>query len=263
MSWKHTSSRVRELLGGETEDAVVLVGELDGVEPGLLAFVADEGGGALVVGVEEDENGDDSVVIGCAVDERAQQRVLDIASQCEPPLAVVVYVENTARQPFLRVEIPGVPEGEEALRLSLEAMSGRLESMAKMLQSALAEIQQLREAVDAGRASDQAVQCKLDKLLRTAGEGVSRTRNLARHLGADDKLVAWERRQLRNMLTTAIDLAARRSRASESDDMVRQMRKTWSRVSEWVNEELVDPLQKDAQDMLRNLDEEPGDDEEQ
>lgn len=256
-SWKYLSTRARELLGGETEEAVVLFGELDAVEPELLAFVAEDGGGSLLVGVEGDEGGDGSVVVGCEVDEGAQQRVLDAAAGCKPSLAVMVYVENTARQPFLRVEIPAYPEGEEALQLALEELSGRLDSMTEMLDGARVEIGQLRESVDAGRAAEKVTQGKLDKIQKTAAEGVSRIRSLARHLGADDKLVAWERRQLRNMLTTAIDLASRRSRPSESDDMVRQVRKTWSRVSEWVNEELVDPLQKDAQEMLRNLDEDP------
>lgn len=261
-SWKHLSGRARDLLAGEAEEAVVLVGGLDEVEPGLLSFVAGEGGGAMLVGVAEDESGA-GVVVGCATDELARQRVLDLAAECEPPLAVEVYAENTARQPFLRVEIPAGPEGDEALRLALEAVSGRLDSMTARLDATLDEIGQLREIVDAGRASDQAMHGKLDKLQKTAAEGVSRIRSLARHLGADDKLVAWERRQLRNMLTTAIDLASRRSRPSESDDMVRQVRKTWSRLSDWVNDELVDPLQKDAHEMLRNLDEEPSDDEEQ
>jgi hypothetical protein len=254
------SNRARDLLGGEAEGAVVLVAELDGVEPDLLAFVADEGGGALFVGVEGDEDGDGVVVTGCGVDDSARERVLVAAAGCEPPLSVSVYVENTARQPFLRVEIPAAPQGEEALRLTLEAISGRLDTVTGMLDATIAEIGALRTSVDASRTSEGVTQGKLDKLQKTAGEGVSRIRSLARHLGADDKLVAWERRQLRNMLTTAIDLASRRGRPAESDDMVRQVRKTWSRLSDWVNDELVDPLQKDAKEVLRNLDEEPGND---
>ncbi len=259
-SWKYMSNRARALLGGETEDAVVLAGGLDGVEPGLLAFVAEEGGGALFVGVEGEEDGDGSRVVGCEVDESARQAVLSAAGRCDPPVELAVYVENTARLPFLRVEIQAGPEGEEALRLALEAMSGRLDAINEAITATRVEIDQLRGAADASRAADQVTQGKLDKLQKTSTEGVSRIRSLARHLGADDKLVAWERRQLRNMLTTAIDLASRRGRPAESDDMVRQVRKTWSRLSDWVNDELVDPLQKDAQEMLRNLDDEPQDD---
>ncbi len=259
-SWKYMSSRVRDLLDGQTEDAVVLVGDLDLVEPGLLAFVGDEGGGALLIGVEGEEEGDGTHVVGCAVDERARQRVLDAAGGCEPPLDVQVFVENTAREPFLRVEIPAGPAGEEKLALALDALTSRLDDMAAVLEATRAEVGELRELVDAGRADAQVVQGKLDRLHKTTTDGVSRVRALARHLGADDKLVAWERRQLRTLLTTAIDIAAKKSRPSESDDVVRQVRKTWSRLSEWVNDELVDPLQKDAQDMLRNLGEETDED---
>jgi len=259
-SWKHLSSRARELLDGENEDAAVLVGELEEVEPELLGFVADAGGGALLVGVEGAEDGDGSNVVGCDVDEAAQERVRKVAERCEPPLAVSVYAENTSRVPFLRVEIPAGPVGEEALKLALDGISTRMDSMSESLEAARAEIGRLREQVDAGRASDEAVQSRLDKLQKTTGEGISRIRALARHLGADDKLVAWERRQLRTLLTTAIDLAAKRSRPpGESDDVVRQMRKRWSKLSEWVNEELVDPLQRDAQEMLRTLGEDPED----
>lgn len=259
-SWKYMSGRVRDLLGGETEEAVVLVGSLEGVESGLLAFVAEEGGGALIVGVEGEEDSDDWIVVGCDVDEETRQRVLELSEGCQPPLGVDVYVENTAREPFLRIEIPGAPEGEEALRGVLADMSDRLAGLSELLESTRDEIGQLRKRVDEGRATDQVLSSKLDKLQKTTADGVSRLRGLARHLGADDKLVAWERRQLRNMLTTAIDLAARRNRSSDPDDVVRQMRKGWSRLSDWVNDELG-PLQKDAQEMLRNLGEDSEDDE--
>jgi hypothetical protein len=262
-SWKHLSSRVRDLLDGESEDAVVLIGELDLVEPGLLAFVADEGGGALLIGVEGDDEGDDMFVVGCPVDEAVRQGVLDAAARCEPPLAVEVFVENTARVPFLRVEIPAGPEGEDKLLSSLDGLSGRLDAMALMLEATLTEVAEVRQQVDEGRADAQAMHGKLDKLHKATSDGVSRIRGLARHLGADDKLVAWERRQLRTLLTTAIDLAGRRSRPSESDDVVRQVRKTWSRLSDWVSDELVDPLQKDAQEMLRGMGEESGEEDEE
>ncbi len=259
-SWKYTSGRARDLLNGETEAAVVLVGALDHVEAGLLAFVAEEGGGALFVGVEGEEVGDGWIAVGCEVDEEAQQHVLDLAQECEPPMAVEVFVENTSREPFLRVEVPAAPEGEEALLLTLEEMSERLDDLGEWIQGTREEIAALRGQVDSLRASDTVVQGKLDRLQKTAADGVSRVRGLARHLGADDKLVAWERRQLRNMLTTAIDLAARRGRPSESDDVGRQIRKTWSRLSDWVNDELG-PLQKEAEEMLRGLGEEGDEDE--
>jgi hypothetical protein len=80
---------------------------------------------------------------------------------------------------------------------------------------------------------------RLDRVERTTKDAVARVRALARHLGADDKLVAWERRQLRNLMVAAVEMAGKKARPADADEVLGQVRKTWSRFTEWVSDEVT------------------------
>jgi len=75
----------------------------------LVAFANSPQGGAVLVGVDEYTTGDGvqrGCVVGCPVDDGARMNVINKATDCIPNLDIEVYVENVARQPFLRIEIP-------------------------------------------------------------------------------------------------------------------------------------------------------------
>lgn len=262
-SWKHLSGRMRAILDGEAEDAVALVETPDEVDAELLAEIANDGGGALVLGVEDDgENG--CRVVGCATDEATRQRLQLAAAECVPPLSIEVFEENTDRSPLLRVEVPGAADPTRGSRIrsqsaALYQISGQLNTLMGAVRALRKEVAQLQVQSGATSEVSRQTQAQLEELDKTAHDTRGRVRALARHLGADDKLVAWERRQLRSLLSTAIDLAGKRSKPkpAETDEVVQQVRKTWSKVTDWFNEGGLDQLQRDAREVL-----DPRDDEE-
>lgn len=257
-NYKHLSGRARGAMGGEIEDAVTLLSELDEVDAPLIAALANDGGGVVLVGVAVGEDGG-CEILGCAVDDEALASVAGAAAECIPPVPVEMVAENTAREPFLRIEVPGgltpgelsrvlVPaEVADELILGLEALTAEVEALRQ-------EVAELRAPLRETRSAARDTLTRLEELQRTARDGISRTRALARHLGADDKLVAWERRQLRALLAAAVGVAGKRARANDSDEVLTQVRKTWSRFTDWVSDEVVDPLQKDAGDLFRGGD---------
>lgn len=75
----------------------------------LVAFANSPQGGAVLVGVDEYTSGagvQRGRIVGCAVDDAARMSVINKATDCIPNLDIEVYVENLARLPFLRIEIP-------------------------------------------------------------------------------------------------------------------------------------------------------------
>jgi len=268
-SWKHLSGRMRAILDGEAEDAVAFVQLVDDVDADLLAEIANEGGGALVLGVEDD-GGAGSRIVGCPTDDATHHRLLATAAECVPPLTIELFEENTARTPLLRAEVPGAGDVSRATRIrsqstALTEISGQLNTLMGAVRALRKEVTGLQQQSSATGDAAQETQARLDELAKTAEDTRGRVRALARHLGADDKLVAWERRQLRSLLSTAIDLAGKRSKPkpAESDEVVQQVRKTWSKVTDWFNEGGLDQLQRDAREVLDPQDGEEPDDEQE
>ena len=253
-TWKRLSQRARAALADELDEVVLGIDSLDELEAAALASMANRGGGIVLAGVAEVGDQGDAAggydILGCEVDATARDHILDLARSCAPPIPVEILVENTAHTPFLRVEVPSAGESGAASRVlvpahvAAELLDG-LEELTAELTALRGEVEGLRARVAELHAASRQTQSRLDEVQRTARDSVGRVRALARHLGADDKLVAWERRQLRNLLSAAVDMAGKRARGGEQDDVVRQMRKTWSRFTEWVSDEVVDPLQRD------------------
>jgi hypothetical protein len=260
----------------------------DGVSGELLAAMANAGGGAILVGIGAgpDDGGAVDQVIGCATDRAARQHITSAAADCRPEVPIAVFVENTVRTPILRVEVdteglhaaPGgvypVWTGEAIAPLSpaeltLRTQEGGLAMILRQQQRSIAalrvEVTALRGQVETTRnvvsvtatriaaveEHTTAASGKLVSIEETAKEAVSRVRALARHLGAEDRLRAWERRQLRTVMATVLDVAQRRgSKAVDQQDVMNQVKKTWSKVYDWVNDEVVDQLQKEAQELI-------------
>jgi len=248
--------------------------------------VANAWGGTVLVGVlpEPDEDGDR--VIGCDVDQDARGWVLRAAASCLPPVPVTILVENTERYPMLRLEVGSgglhatagghygiwtdgaietLDPTEIRLRCQEDGIAALLRLQSRAIVDLQAEIAALHDAVGATREAAEAQQTsaarmatdlavargRLDALEQTTDASLNRVRALARHLGADDTLVQWEKRQLRTLMATALDMAQRRGRKKgDTDELVKQVKNTWSKVYDWVNDEVVDQLQKEAQDLV-------------
>lgn len=79
----------------------------------LVAFANSERGGTILVGIGEieDENTmQKGKIIGCSVGDRERLYVLSKAESCVPPVEVNIIIENYARKPFYRIEIPAGKE---------------------------------------------------------------------------------------------------------------------------------------------------------
>lgn len=75
----------------------------------LVAFANTPLGGTILVGVDEytDVEGvQRGEVVGCEVDDNARLIIVNKATDCFPTVELGIFVENIARKPILRVEIP-------------------------------------------------------------------------------------------------------------------------------------------------------------
>ena len=75
----------------------------------FVAFANSASGGSLLIGVDEEADAQGrqrGKIVGCRVDDEARLMIQNKASDCSPPIEVVVCVENTNDLPFLRVDIP-------------------------------------------------------------------------------------------------------------------------------------------------------------
>ncbi|WP_305856092.1 AlbA family DNA-binding domain-containing protein [Balneatrix alpica] len=108
--FKGISRRARQLLSQPEGATVDFKRDLTGIKGYLLvAFANSADGGALLIGVEEYTTAHGvqrGRVVGCPVDDDARLLVLNKASDCMPGVDVEIFVENLAKAPFLRVEIP-------------------------------------------------------------------------------------------------------------------------------------------------------------
>jgi len=75
----------------------------------LVAFANTPLGGTILVGVDEytDVEGvQRGEVVGCDVDDNARLVIVNKATDCFPTVELGIFVENIARKPILRIEIP-------------------------------------------------------------------------------------------------------------------------------------------------------------
>lgn len=272
--------------GMPDKGVLVVVEEAEQVSAALLSALANAWGGTVLVGVLEEPDADGDRVVGCDIDADARGRVLLAAAGCVPPVPMTIYVENTERYPILRLEVEstglhataggsyliwadGGAEPLDPTEIRLRCQEDGVAALLRLQSRAIVDLQgeivalrevvaESREAATAGQASLVAMagdlataRARLDALEQTTDASLNRVRALARHLGADDTLVQWEKRQLRTLMATALDLAQRRGRKKgDAEDVMRQVKTTWSKVYDWVNDEVVEQLQREAQDLV-------------
>ncbi|NBJ16083.1 MAG: ATP-binding protein [Dehalobacter sp. 4CP] len=79
----------------------------------LVAFANSENGGTILVGVGEVEDKNSMQkgrMIGCPVGDKERLFILSKAESCVPPVEVAIIIENYARKPIYRIEIPSGKE---------------------------------------------------------------------------------------------------------------------------------------------------------
>ncbi|MCM1565081.1 MAG: ATP-binding protein [Dehalobacter sp.] len=79
----------------------------------LVAFANSENGGTILAGVGEIEDKNSMQkgrIIGCPVGDKERLFILSKAESCVPPVEVAIIIENYARKPIYRIEIPSGKE---------------------------------------------------------------------------------------------------------------------------------------------------------
>lgn len=108
--FKTLSGRVRLLLSREEGFDVEFKESLSGLDnTDIVAFANSESGGAILVGVREvktRKGRQRAKIIGCRTGDREKQSIISKAESCVPPADIDIYVENSKRTPFYRIEIP-------------------------------------------------------------------------------------------------------------------------------------------------------------
>ncbi|MCG1025737.1 ATP-binding protein [Dehalobacter sp.] len=79
----------------------------------LVTFANSENGGTILAGVGEVEDKNSMQkgrIIGCPVGDKERLFILSKAESCVPPVEVAIIIENYARKPIYRIEIPSGKE---------------------------------------------------------------------------------------------------------------------------------------------------------
>ncbi|MGO9227742.1 MAG: helix-turn-helix domain-containing protein [Bryobacteraceae bacterium] len=75
----------------------------------FAGFANSQTGGAILLGVHAAKHGHGkrgAVLAGCGIGESERRKIMAMANQCVPHVAVSIFVENRAEKPFYRIEIP-------------------------------------------------------------------------------------------------------------------------------------------------------------
>lgn len=75
----------------------------------LVAFANSDHGGVILIGVKEAQASTGAragSIVGCQVGDRTKLAIQGKSESCTPPVAVELYVENSSKVPFLRIEVP-------------------------------------------------------------------------------------------------------------------------------------------------------------
>lgn len=109
------SKRARELLAGEETQIAEFKESISGLtNSDLVAFANSTTGGAILLGIREEDSKDGGakipVNIGHRINDDERLKILGKANSCIPPIQLTVIVENAAHKPFYRIEIPSSPE---------------------------------------------------------------------------------------------------------------------------------------------------------
>ncbi len=104
------SKKTRALLNrqeGLDVDFKMIVKGLESTD--LVAFANSDRGGTILLGVgeiEDEQTMQKGRIVGCPIGDKERLYILSKAESCVPPVELNLIIENYARRPFYRVEIP-------------------------------------------------------------------------------------------------------------------------------------------------------------
>ncbi len=108
--YQSISKRARSLLTRSEDYELEFKETPQALEPeDIVAFANSPTGGVVLIGVREVRTEDGrqrGKIVGCTVGDAEKLMIINRAESCVPPISVEVIVENAARKPFFRVEIP-------------------------------------------------------------------------------------------------------------------------------------------------------------
>ena len=108
--YQSISKRARSLLTRSEDYELEFKETPQALEPeDIVAFANSPEGGVVLIGVREvttDSGRQRGKIVGCTVGDAEKLSIINRAESCVPPISVDVIVENVARKPFFRVEIP-------------------------------------------------------------------------------------------------------------------------------------------------------------
>jgi ATP-dependent DNA helicase RecG len=107
------SERAQQMLQGEEGLEVEFKQSQDSLDIGdIIAFANSPHGGTVLIGIKETQKKDGrqkGIIVGCRVGDKEKLKLVSKINNITPQLTVEIFVENSARRPFYRVEIPSGP----------------------------------------------------------------------------------------------------------------------------------------------------------
>ncbi|ACB83882.1 RNA-binding domain-containing protein [Natranaerobius thermophilus] len=108
------STRAQILLSREEGFDVEFKQTLNAVDSeDIVAFANSKHGGAILAGIreEQEESGRQGTeIVGCPIGDEEKLTILNKAASCHPPVYLELYIENSQKTPFYRIEIPSGKE---------------------------------------------------------------------------------------------------------------------------------------------------------
>ena len=108
--YRGLTQRTRSLLRVSEGMNVDFKREVSGIKSrDLVAFANTPLGGTILVGIDEYTDAEGvqrGRVVGCDVDDNARLVIVNKATDCFPTVELAIFVENVAKKPILRIEIP-------------------------------------------------------------------------------------------------------------------------------------------------------------
>lgn len=107
--YNEISPEAQKLLSREEGYDVDFKRDINGLHgEDLIAFANSKTGGSILVGIDEyDDNGRQKTrIVGCPVGDKDKQKIKSKAQNCIPPVDIEIFIENSNKKPFYRVEIP-------------------------------------------------------------------------------------------------------------------------------------------------------------
>lgn len=116
--YKTIQKTTRELLRNGEGQLVDYKRDAKGLHTEDLIAFANADGGTILIGVEEIERDGQQQgrVVGSKIDDGTLLSIVNKAQECDPPITMVISVENTNKEPLIRIDVPRSPNRPHGTR---------------------------------------------------------------------------------------------------------------------------------------------------